>query len=207
MTSQRHDRRRQAGFTLVELLVASAIFAIMSIMLFAMLDGVRRQLGYSEEASNSLRELHYALRRIAMDVSQIQPRPIRDELGSGFQDAVSVNSGTNAIEFSVGGWRNPMALPRGNIERVAYLVDGDVLARLHWPVLDRTLSTEALRTDLLTGIREIRVRFLDETGEWSEQWPPQTGEPSDQRARPRAIEIFIDHEQWGELTRIIEISG
>lgn len=200
------NQKDQGGFTLIELLVASAIMAIMSVMLFGTLDGVRGQLVHSEEAGNSLRELHYALRRIAMDVSQIQPRPIRDELGSGWQDAVSANGGNNAIEFSVGGWRNPMALPRGTVQRIAYLVDGDVLTRLSWPVLDRTLSTEPFRTDLLTGISDIRIRFLNEAGEWGEQWPLNDNQP-DQRARPRAIEIFIEHEQWGEITRIIEISG
>ena len=198
--------RKDTGFTLIELLVANAIFVIMSVMLFAMLDGVRRQLVFSEEAGNSLRELHYVMRRIAMDISQLQPRPIRDEVGSGWQNAVNASGGTNTIEISVGGWRNPMNLPRSSVQRVAYVVDGDVLARLHWPVLDRTLSTEPVRTDLLTGIIDIRVQFLNETGEWSEQWPPLGGQQN-QRSRPRAIEILLDHEQWGELTRIIEISG
>jgi len=202
----RYSLRKDAGFTLVELMVATAIFAIMSVMLFAMLDGVRRQLGFSEEAGNSLRELHYVMRRIAMDLSQLQPRPIRDELGSGWQNAVNADSGNNAIEISVGGWRNPMNLPRGSVQRVAYLVDGDVLARLHWPVLDRTLSTEALRTEMLTGIVSISVQFLDESGEWSEQWPPLGGQ-QDQRSRPRAIEIMIEHEEWGEIMRVIEIAG
>ena len=100
-----------------------------------------------------------------------------------------------------------MMLPRGSIQRVAYLVDGDVLTRLHWPVVDRTLSTEPLRTDLLGGIRDIRVRFLTLAGEWTEQWPPLGGSAPDQRARPRAIEIFVDHEEWGEVMRIIEVSG
>ncbi|MDH3589104.1 MAG: type II secretion system minor pseudopilin GspJ [Gammaproteobacteria bacterium] len=199
--------KRQHGFTLLELVVATAIFFIMSAMLYAVLDSVRRQLVFSEEASDSLRELHYAMRRMALDLSQLQPRPVRDELGSGWQDSISAGSGSNAIEISVGGWRNPMALPRGSVQRVAYTVDGDVLARLHWPVLDRTLAAEPLRTDLLTGIRDIQVRFLDASGEWSEQWPPFGAGPDNTRARPRAIEIFIDHEQWGELTRIVEITG
>ncbi len=69
-------QEKQAGFTLIELMVASAVFAIMSVMIFSMLDGIRGQLVHTEEASDSLRELHYALRRIALDISQLQPRPI-----------------------------------------------------------------------------------------------------------------------------------
>ena len=201
--------KRQGGFTLVELIVAVTIFFIMSALLYAMLDGVRRQLGFAEEAGDSLRELHYAMRRIGMDLSQLQPRPVRNELGSGWKNAVETGDGTNTIEVSVGGWRNPMVQPRGSVQRVAYLLDGDVLTRLHWPVLDRTLALEPLRVDLLTGVRELRVRFLDANGEWSEQWPPfgAGSGPADTRLRPRAIELLIDHEYWGEIARIIEISG
>lgn len=198
---------RQRGFTLVELVVATAIFFIMSAMLYTMLNGVRQQLVFSEEASASLRELHYAMRRMVLDISQLQPRPIRDEVGSGYQNAVSAGSGNNAIELSIGGWRNPLGLPRGSLQRVAYVVDGDTLSRLHWPVLDRTLAAEPLRTDLLTGIRNVQVRFLDPAGEWAEQWPPLGTNEDGARLRPRAIEVYIEHEQWGEISRIIEITG
>lgn len=200
-------KRRHSGFTLVELVVATAIFFIMSAMLYVMLNGVRQQLVFSEEAGDALRELHYAMRRMALDISQLQPRPIRDEVGSGWQNAISAGSGNNSIEFSIGGWRNPMLLPRGSIQRVAYVVDGDTLARLHWPVLDRTLATEPLRTDLLAGISNLQVRFLDRNGEWSEQWPPLGNEQDGARLRPRAVEVYLEHEQWGEITRVIEITG
>lgn len=197
---------RSAGFTLIELVVATAIFAIMSAMVYGALDSVRQQRVFSEEAAVDLRELHYAMRRIALDAAQIQPRPVRDELGDQ-GSAVRTATGDAAIELSVGGWRNPMSQPRGTIQRVAYLVDGDTLVRLHWPVLDRTLASEPLRIELLSGVVAIQVRFLDESGEWTEQWPPLSTAGSSPRARPRALEIIIEHEDWGVLNRIVEVAG
>ena len=199
--------RLQHGFTLLELVVATAVFAIMSAMVYSTLAGVRTSLEFSEQAENSMRELHYAMRRVAMDVAQLQPRPVRDALGD-WSGVVDTGTGQAAIELSVGGWRNPLATPRGTIQRVAYIVDGDVLTRLHWPVLDRTLATEPLRVDLLTGVLNVEVRFLHSNGEWSEQWPPVTGgQTANERQRPRAIEIVIEHEEWGVINRIVEISG
>ncbi|MBT8143219.1 MAG: type II secretion system minor pseudopilin GspJ [Gammaproteobacteria bacterium] len=200
--------KRQAGFTLLELIVATAIFAIMSAMVYGTLAGVGRQLEASEQAAGSMRELHYALRRVAMDVAQLQPRPVRDDLGD-LAGAIDTSSAAGAIELSVGGWRNPLRNPRGTTQRVAYVIDDDVLTRLHWPVLDRTLATEPLRIDLLSGVYDIQLRFLDRNGEWTEQWPPlsQGGDVDSSRRRPRAVEIMIEHEQWGIITRVIEIAG
>lgn len=199
--------RSQQGFTLLELVVATAIFAIMSAMVYTTLAGVRTNLQFSQQAESSMRELHYAMRRIALDVTQLQPRPVRDELGD-VSGAIQTGGGQAAIELSVGGWRNPLQAPRGSIQRVAYIVDGDILARLHWPVLDRTLGTEPLRVDLLTGVINIEVRFLDQTGEWSEQWPPaNSGATPGARLRPRAVEIVIEHDEWGVINRIVEIAG
>lgn len=195
------------GFTLIELVVATAIFAIMSAMVYGALDSVRQQLVFSEEAESALRELHYAMRRIALDVTQLQPRPVRDELGDR-ASAITAGSGSAALELSVGGWRNPMSLPRGTIQRVSYMVDGDILVRLYWPVLDRTLASEPLRTDLLQGVINVQLRYLNDAGEWIDQWPPLSASGDDvSRARPRALEILIEHEDWGIVTRVIEIAG
>lgn len=198
--------KRARGFTLIELVVATAIFAIMSVMVYGALSSVRQQRVAAEEAEGQLRELHYAMRRIALDAAQIQPRPVRDELGD-HSGAVRAATGNAALELSVGGWRNPMNMPRSTIQRVAYLIDGDTLVRLHWPVLDRTLATEPLRIELLNGVVNIQVRFLDPSGEWTEQWPPLNAAASSPRDRPRAIEIIIEHETWGVLNRIIEVAG
>ena len=197
---------RQPGFTLLELVVATAVFAVMATMVYATLATVRTQLQISEETEASMRELHYAMRRVAADVAQLQPRPVRDELGD-WSNAIDSTSTAGAIEMSIGGWRNPLGMPRGTIQRVAYIVDGDILARLHWPVLDRTLATEPLRVDLLSGVYNIQLRFLSRNGEWSEQWPPLNLGNADARARPRAVEIVIEHEEWGLVNRVVEIAG
>ena len=80
--------------------------------------------------------------------------------------------------------------------------------RFHWPVMDRTLSTVPVRTELLEGVENVEVRFLDSGGEWHLDWPP-LGMAGPQRlvVRPRAVEFAIELEDFGRVWRLVETSG
>ena len=131
---------RQRGFTLLEILVAMAIFGIVSYMSYSGLDAVIRQHEIASESAYRLRNLQYAMRRIVQDFSQIQPRPIREETGEGHNFALMADTRTaDPMELTRAGWQNPLAHPRSSLQRVAYWVEEDVLIRAQWPVLDRML--------------------------------------------------------------------
>lgn len=195
--------------TLLELIVAVAIFAIMSAMLYGGLQAVTTQLQAGREAEASLRQLQYAMRRISIDMAQLNPRPVRDALGDNLTPAIVSGGGEFALEFTTGGWRNPLRQPRSTLQRVAYSIDGDKLVRLHWPVLDRVLASEPLRLDLVENVGQMRVRFMDQQGEWHEQWPPLSAAPAQGdpgRERPRAVDIELELDEWGVVRRVIEVA-
>jgi hypothetical protein len=65
-----------------------------------------------------------------------------------------------------------------------------------------------VRRQLLGGIRGINIRFLSGNREWLDRWPAEVaGGTPDLRARPAAVEITLDLEDWGEIRRLIEIAG
>jgi type II secretion system protein J len=67
---------------------------------------------------------------------------------------------------------------------------------------------EPTRQRLLTGVRSVRFRFMNANREWVERWPvAAAGGTVDERARPAAVEIVIDLEDWGEIRRVIEVAG
>jgi type II secretion system protein J len=74
--------------------------------------------------------------------------------------------------------------------------------------MDRTLSTPPVRTELLDGVQNVEVRFLDTAGQWHLDWPPldQRG-PQRLVARPRAVEFAIELEDFGRVSRLVETSG
>lgn len=199
--------RGDAGFTLIELLVAMAIVAIIGVMALTGLSRVIDQQAAASERSGRWREVQFAMRMVQQDLVQIHPRATRDETGSSF--VPSVVAGPNqqfALELSRGGWSNPAGFTRGNVLRVAYDWEDDLLVRYYWPVMDRTLATPPVRTELLTGVTSVEVRFLDAGGEWHPQWPPIGMGAAGLTARPRAIEFGVEIDGLGEVWRLVETS-
>jgi general secretion pathway protein J len=204
-----------AGFTLLEILVAMAVFAIFAYMAYGGFNAVARQQAIVAESAQRLREVQYTMRRLALDLSQLQPRPIREQLGDGWQPALLASGlEINAVEFTRGGWPNPLARARPTLQRVAYRLEEEKLIRVQWPVLDRLLDQEPEELEMLGGVRAIRFRFLLGNGEWSEVWPSDDlgvggaiPDAESYRLLPRAVEVVLDLEDWGEVTRLVEIAG
>jgi general secretion pathway protein J len=114
-----------------------------------------------------------------------------------------------ALEFSRGGWSNPTQFPRGTVLRVAYDIEDDVLVRFYWPVTDRTIATPPGRNEILSGVLEMQVVYIDANGEEWPDWPPlvngqQTAGPTE---RPRAVRFTLDIEGLGEVWRLVEVSS
>jgi general secretion pathway protein J len=201
--------RRPHGFTLIELLVAMAIVAIIGVMALTGLSEVIHQQTLARERAARWQAIQLAMRVIVQDLAQLQPRATRDELGEAYIPSLLADpNGQFALEFSRGGWANPGGFPRGTVLRVAYNFEDDKLVRYHWPVMDRTTGTPPVRTQLLDGVTDVEVRYLDGTGMWQLDWPP-VGMTGPQRliSRPRAVEFSIELKDFGRVTRLVETTG
>ncbi len=201
--------RSNRGFTLIELLVAIAILAIIGVMAFVGLNRVIDQQQLARERTERWQDIQLAMRLITQDLAQLHPRATREELGESYQPSLLADpSAQFALEFSRGGWANPAGLARGTVLRVAYDWEEDKLVRWHWSVMDRTLSTPPVRTELLDRVTNVEVRFLDTAGEWHLEWPPLDRRgPQSLIARPRAVEFAIELEDFGRVSRLVETSG
>jgi general secretion pathway protein J len=202
-------KRASRGFTLIELLVAMAIVAIIGVMAFVGLNRVIDQQAVARERTERWQEIQLAMRLVVQDLAQLHPRATREELGQTYQPSLLADpSAQFALEFSRGGWANPAGLARGTVLRVAYNWEEDKLVRWHWSVMDRTLSTTPVRTELLDGVRNVEVRFLDTAGEWHLEWPPLNRRgPQGLIAQPRAVEFAVELEDLGRVWRVVETSG
>ena len=198
-----------AGFTLLELLVAVAIFAVVGTLALSGYTQLQKQSEYAEQRLERTREVQRAIQTLAQDLEQAEPRPVREPLGESQLPAVL---GGDSIDYKLqltrSGWSNTAGLARPSLQRVGYRLDQDGLWRDHWPVLDHTLATEPTRRKLLGGVRAVTFRFMDANRNWVERWPASdVGTQTDGRARPAAIEVTLELEDWGTLRRLVEVAG
>lgn len=203
---------RERGFTLIELLVAMAIVAVIGVMALGGLNRVIQQQTLAEARAERWREIQFAMRIIAQDLAQIHPRLTREEMGEARRESLVLGPGQlYTLELSRGGWSNPANLPRGTVLRVAYDWEEPdrLLVRYHWPVMDRTMQTIPVRTELLSGVEEIRITMIDRNNQPQIEWPPRdmTDAADALVARPRAVEFRLVLEDYGEIWRTVETSG
>ncbi|MYE24757.1 MAG: type II secretion system protein GspJ [Gammaproteobacteria bacterium] len=174
-------RRRQGGFTLMEVLVALAVFAVIGVLATQILRQMTDFGGHAVERGGLLTDAQRALEIMRRDIEQLAHRPVRDVFGDAGSPVVI--GGERLLEFTRLGWRNPLGEQRSDLQRVAYAWDGTELHRLFWRVLDRAPGSEASRQLLLAGVSDVVFTAVDSAGEEHDVWPPaETSDPDDQDA-------------------------
>jgi general secretion pathway protein J len=206
---------RVRGFTLIELMVALFIAAIMFAMGYgALTQGLKSHETLKDQQARLL-GLQTAVRLLEQDFVQLTPRPVRQAIGDDPAQP-ALQSGTPGtqpvVALTRGGWANPAGAQRTGLQRVAYLLEDGTLKREYWTVLDPTLASTTVKRDLLEHVKAFSIRYMNVNRQWQDQWPPATvaGAIAQEiilRERPIAVEVTLDTEDWGTITRVIEIAG
>jgi general secretion pathway protein J len=200
---------RARGFTLIELMVAIFITAIVFAMGYGAVNQALGNKQALEDRQERLLAVQTTMRVLAQDFGQLSSRPVRDPTGDSWQPVLRSGQTTQPfLTFTRAGWANPAGVQRPALQRVAYTLDNKILRREYWPVLDSLLSTQTVKRELVTGVRSVTFRYMDVSRQWRDQWPPQglAGDPNvNLRARPIAVEVTIELDDWGKLRRVFEV--
>jgi general secretion pathway protein J len=220
--------RRARGFTLLEVLIAVAIFAMVSAMAYAGLNNVLIARDRLETERAFWRALSLTYLRLEDDLAQARLRPVRDAYGITAPNALVVRPtdgralGTPTLELTRGGVfvldnylpeaedagvRRAPKPPRSDLQRVAYRLHDGKLWRITWPHLDPAPQAQPTETELLADVEDFKVTVWDSERQRRDRWPPRDagGNPTEPTALPRGAEVSLTLRGRGELTRVFLI--
>ncbi|HIP75944.1 MAG TPA: type II secretion system protein GspJ [Psychromonas hadalis] len=199
------NKKQQSGFTLIEVLIAISIFAMMSLVAYQILQGVLRSSKISKDHSEHLTELQRAMLMIEKDFSQIIARNMRDEGKEEsknylfFSAKNAFESQGDGIEFVRLGWANPLGLlPRSELLRVRYRLYDDKLERLYFLYPDIVAGEKPQVQVLLSNIEALSFKFW-KGKKWKKNWKKTD-------KLPQGIEISFTSKKFGKIKRAFLIA-
>ncbi|MGE0486272.1 MAG: type II secretion system minor pseudopilin GspJ [Gammaproteobacteria bacterium] len=193
---------RTRGFTLLELLVAVALFALVAGMAYP---GITRMLVNRQAIDNVQARLGAAMLGIGLleqDISHAAARPVRDELG----DAIAaMRGGVDGVLFECTRRVAPLSgFDDGSgLARIDYVWGNGRLLRREWAALDRAQATPFDERVVFEGVNAVSFEFFD-GGAWQPFWPPGAGALDHERL-PLGVRVALELDGGARLTRVVAL--
>ncbi|MCP3689853.1 MAG: type II secretion system minor pseudopilin GspJ [Gammaproteobacteria bacterium] len=192
---------KQQAFTLFEMVVAVAIFAVMGAIAFPGISQLAKTGHALGESNQRISDLQFAVTYFTLDWMQVSNRKVRNRYGS---EEPNILIEDNTVTFTRGGRSNLLQQKRSRLQRLRYsLIEGE-LVREHWQSLDQGIAEEPLKAVLLKNVEDFQVSFIDSAEKKIENWPTVglvgTGPPI-------ALLFEVELSDFGVIQRVLEVPG
>lgn len=182
--------KKSYGFTLVELLVAIAIFAVLSALGWKVFDYVVKVKDRNAEHEAKLSQLQEAYQQILRDT--VQAVPLTANINGEIQPALVLQNGR--FNFSKTGVTDPLNQGLAPDERIEYQYRADEkkLYRLKFRNLNQTGNDQPDSSVLLDNVEQFKIVVLNPSE--SDSWPDRAADSNDKDSfamLPRGIKINL----------------
>lgn len=186
-----------AGFTLVELVAALAIFALVAVMATQALNGALRQRDALAARDDAAAALGRSLALMRRDLEAALPLGFLPAGADTREPALRViGDAPGGFALSIGGHPRLPGEPGAGMARVLWRVDParEVLTRRHWPSLAPTRrNAGGPARDMLEDVTALAIAPL---GEWD-------GQIEDPDALPPGFEVVLQTRRHGRLRLVV----
>ena len=188
---------KQRGVTLIELLLAMGVSALLAVLAWQAVDQVVTLKTSADTHQRQQAALSRVFYRLEQDWLQIAPRSIQNSVGNLEAAVLYDNAQLRFSRLSLG------LTPEGarGVMRVGYWVEAGVLVRAVWPVLDAAPDTLPLKQPLLQQVRQLHIRVYDAQQQAHTQWPVVLDAPEGLKQLPAALEVTLELENGQRWTR------
>ena len=189
----------------MELLVALAIFAVLSGFAYRALDTMLQSREALERESRKWRDVTVFVGRVERDLSAVlAKRTATAPSGTPLapvSSSVDAGNGGNGLAVTRSGsplQENALSAP----QRVAYRLSGSEVQRLAWVSVDAAPRDEPAAVAVLGGVQALDFRFLAPSGEWRTTW----GLPGSGEGPPAAVEMRLQLASGERIVRLIDVT-
>lgn len=183
--------RRAHGMTLIEVMVAIAIFSVLGMLSYRAVSSMIDARDRLDAEFSRWRAVARVAQLIENDLLQLAPRPGRQIP----QPTLVLMRGGTVEEL-----RLTRHDPNGGLQRRAWRADKGALVLARLPDLDD--SATAQEDVLLDGVKSLRWTFITAQGRQTDNWP-EGSNPGD--SLPAGIVMTLDLADAGVVTRTFAI--
>ena len=193
---------KNKGFTLIELMVAIMIFAIIAVISYRTLSALITTKSVIENAQAKWGGVSKAIDRMSIYCNKALPLTILDGGGAPLPAVLGKNklSGNfdSQLEMTTSGFVGDLSYGSTPPRRVGFRYANGKLFLAIWPVLNRVPGSKPDMILLSDQIAVFNVKYLYQDRQWYDTWPLNV---NDYTNLPFAIKMYIKMNSGEEITR------
>lgn len=178
------EKNKQAGMTLLEVLVAITLMVIIASMSYVSLNGLIDAKNHTDKVAQKLRQELLISQQLNQDMYALINRSIRNQQGSF---SAAIIGGYNSIEFSRNGHANPLNQMRADLQRVQWYLRDKSIYRRSTNQLDQGSFPQWKERSYLQNIKDFNISYISSIGVESRVWPL----PENPKLPLKSIKIHI----------------
>lgn len=187
------------GFTLIEALLALAIFGVIAVLSYRATASMSEGEAQLSAEAQRWRTLESLFTRFEADIRQAIPRGARNGpqreppwVGTTFDGHAALAFTRAGSEFAIE--------PGASGQRLGYRLNGSTLELAYWPAIDREAAAKPATYPLVNGVTGFDLEYLTRAGYWRDRWP-LLGEDD----LPRAVKLTLALDDGARIDRLFTL--